>query len=73
MLSRKLSQQAGRDLYRYARQGDRIILPATLSGTVASPRVFIDLEQALGRALKNELEQRGRSLLDRLLRRKPGG
>jgi len=72
LLSRELSQQAGRDLYRYARQGDRIILPATISGTVASPRVFIDLSQALGRALKNELEQRGRSLLDRLLRRKPG-
>jgi hypothetical protein len=73
VLSPELSRQAGRDLVRYAHEGDRVILPATLSGTVASPRVFIDMEQALGRALKNELERRGRSLLDRLLKRKPGG
>lgn len=73
VLSPELSKQAGRDLVRYAHEGDRVILPATLSGTIASPRVFIDMEQALGRALKNELERRGRSLLDRLLRKKPGG
>jgi len=66
VLSRELSKQAGRDFYRYAREGDRIIVPATISGTIASPRVFIDLSQAVGRALKNELERRGKSLLDRL-------
>lgn len=73
MLSRELSQQAGRDLVRYAHEGDRVILPATLTGTIASPHVFINMKEALGRALKNEIERRGRSLLDRLLRRKPGG
>lgn len=73
ILSRELSEQAGRDLVRYAHEGDRVVLPATLSGTIAAPRVFIDVEQALGRALRNELERRGRSLLDRLIRRKPGG
>jgi hypothetical protein len=73
VLSRELSAQAGRDLVRYAHEGDRVILPATLSGTVASPRVFVDVQQAVGRALRNEIERRGRSLLDRLLRKKPGG
>jgi hypothetical protein len=73
VLSRELSKQAGRDLVRYAHEGDRVILPATLSGTVASPHVFVNMEEAVGRALKNELERRGRSLLDRLLRRRPGG
>jgi uncharacterized protein involved in outer membrane biogenesis len=73
VLSPELSRQAGTDLVRYAREGDRVILPATISGTVASPRVFINLQAAVGRALKNELERRGRSLLDRLLRKKPGG
>ena len=72
VLSRELSQQAGRDLVRYAHEGDRVILPATISGTLASPHVFINMEQALGRALRNEIERRGRSWLDRLLRRKPG-
>lgn len=72
VLSRELSQQAGRDLVRYAHEGDRVILPATISGTIASPHVFINMEQALGRALKNEIERRGRSWLDRLLRKKPG-
>jgi uncharacterized protein involved in outer membrane biogenesis len=73
VLSPELSRQAGTDLVRYAHEGDRVILPATISGTVASPRVFINLQEAVGRALKNELERRGRSLLDRLLRKKPGG
>ena len=72
VLSPELSRQAGTDLVRYAHEGDRVILPATLSGTLGSPRVFINVEEALGRALKNELERRGRSLLDRLLRKKPG-
>jgi uncharacterized protein involved in outer membrane biogenesis len=73
VLSPELSRQAGTDLVRYAHEGDRVILPATLSGTLASPRVFINVQEAIGRALKNELERRGRSLLDRILKKKPGG
>ncbi len=73
VLSRDLSQQAGRDLYRYAREGDRVVLPAQISGTMSSPRVLIDVADAMKRAMKNEMEQQGRSLLDRLLKRKKGG
>jgi uncharacterized protein involved in outer membrane biogenesis len=73
VLSPELSQQAGRDLYRYAREGDRVVVPAQISGTMSAPRVFIDLADAMKRAMKNELEQQGRSLLDRLFKRKKGG
>ncbi len=73
VLSRDLSQQAGRDLYRYAREGDRVVLPARISGTMSSPRVLIDVADAMKRAMKNEMEQQGRSLLDRLFKKKKGG
>jgi uncharacterized protein involved in outer membrane biogenesis len=66
ILSRELSAQAGRDLYRLAREGDRIVLPARITGTVASPAVFIDVRSALQRALRNRAEDEIRSLFDRL-------
>ncbi len=72
-LSEELSAQAGRDLVRYAHEGNRVLLPATVSGTVESPFVFIDTKQAVGRALKNELENRANKALERLFpgNRKP--
>jgi hypothetical protein len=69
-LTEALSQQAGRDLYRYAREGRRIVLPATIGGTIAQPTVSIDLAEAAGRALKNRVEDEMRSILDRVIRRK---
>jgi uncharacterized protein involved in outer membrane biogenesis len=68
VLSRELSAQAGRDLYRYAREGDRIVLPARIGGTAAHPSVSIDLADALARAAKNELKKRARSFLERIIR-----
>ncbi len=65
MLSRELSAQAGRDLYRLAREGDRIVLPARITGTVASPTVFVDVAAALKRALRNRVEDELKSLFDR--------
>jgi uncharacterized protein involved in outer membrane biogenesis len=64
-LSRELSAQAGRDLYRLAREGERIVLPARITGTAASPGVFIDLQAAMMRALKNKARDQFKSLLDR--------
>jgi uncharacterized protein involved in outer membrane biogenesis len=64
-LSRELSAQAGRDLYRLAREGDRIVLPARITGTVASPTVFVDVASALRRALRNRFEDEVKSLFDR--------
>jgi uncharacterized protein involved in outer membrane biogenesis len=65
-LSRELSAQAGRDLYRLAREGDRIVLPARITGTVNSPTVFVDVQEALGRALRNRAQDEIKSFLDRL-------
>jgi uncharacterized protein involved in outer membrane biogenesis len=70
MLSRELSAQAGRDLYRLAREGERIVLPARIGGTVASPTVFIDVQSALKRALRNRAEDEVRSLFERLLKKR---
>ena len=69
MLSRELSAQAGRDLYRLAREGERIVLPARITGTVASPTVFVDVPAALNRAIRNRAEDEVKSFLDRLGKR----
>jgi len=69
MLSRELSAQAGRDLYRLAREGERIVLPARIGGTVASPTVFVDVQAALNRAIRNRAEDEVKSFLDRLGKR----
>jgi uncharacterized protein involved in outer membrane biogenesis len=65
ILSRELSAQAGRDLYRLAREDDRIILPARITGTVGAPTVFIDIAEAMKRALRNRAEDEIKSLFDR--------
>jgi hypothetical protein len=69
VLSDELSAQAGRDLYRYARQGSEIVLPGTITGTLASPVVFVDIRSALQRAAKNAIEDRLKKALDRILKR----
>ena len=70
MLSRELSAQAGRDLYRLAREGERIVLPARIGGTVASPTVFIDVQAALTRALRNRAKDEVKSLFERLMKKR---
>jgi hypothetical protein len=65
VLSRELSAQAGRDLYRLAREGDRVVLPATIGGTTTAPTVFIDVQAALQRALRNKAQDELKGLLDR--------
>jgi hypothetical protein len=63
-LSEALSAQAGNDLQRYTREGNRVVLPANLSGTLEKPRVTIDARAALQRGLKNELSDRLKGLMD---------
>jgi uncharacterized protein involved in outer membrane biogenesis len=70
ILSRELSAQAGRDLYRLAREDDRIVLPARITGTAASPTVFVDVQAALMRALKNKTQDQLKSLFDRWIKKK---
>lgn len=65
-LSEALTAQAGRDLARYTREGNRIVLPATVGGTLDAPRISIDAAAAVQRGLKNELRRRLGNLLEQL-------
>lgn len=66
VLSESLSKRAGTDFYRYTREGNRIVLPAIVSGTVSQPAVRIDAAAAIRRRLGNEVERQLKGLLDRL-------
>jgi uncharacterized protein involved in outer membrane biogenesis len=69
MLSEKLSAQAGTDLYRYTREGNRVVLPASIGGTLPAPRLTIDAGAAVKRGLRNEVERRMKDLFDGVGRR----
>ena len=64
-LSEALSTQAGNDLQRFTREGNRVVLPANLAGTLENPRVTIDAAAAMKRGLRNEVGSRLKGLLDR--------
>jgi hypothetical protein len=65
ILSEELSKQAGTDLIRIAREGNRVVVPARIGGTMAAPRLTIDAAAAAGRGLRNELERRLEDFFDR--------
>src|SRR4029079_1632389 len=54
-LSEALSAQAGTDLARFTREGNRVVLPAVIGGTLDSPHVTIDAGAAARRGLRNEV------------------
>jgi AsmA-like protein len=62
-LSETLSAQAGNDLQRYTREGNRVVLPARIGGTIAAPRLSIDAAAALKRGLQNEVQRRLEGIL----------
>ncbi len=66
VLSEALSGQAGTDLYRFTASNRRIILPATITGTLSEPRVRIDAAAAARRGLQNEVERRLQDLFERV-------
>lgn len=67
-LSEALSSEAGTDFRRYTSDGNRIVLPARIGGTLDAPRLAVDAEAAMRRGLRNELERRMEGLLDRFRR-----
>jgi uncharacterized protein involved in outer membrane biogenesis len=67
-LSEKLSSQAGTDLIRLTREGNRVVLPARLGGTLESPRVMIDAKSAMQRGIRNEGERQLKGLIEGLLK-----
>lgn len=62
-LSEELSKQAGTDLVRFTREGNRVVLPARISGTIAAPRLTIDAAAAAKRGLRNEVQRRLKGIL----------
>jgi hypothetical protein len=66
-LSEVLSAQAGTDLARFTREGNRVLLPATLDGTLDAPHVSIDAGAAVRRGLRNEVERRLKDILGGLV------
>jgi len=72
-LSRELTAQAGTDLRRYAQQDGRIVVPATVRGTLDRPTVFIDVAAAAKRAVGNELRRRATDFLGGLFKKKKKG
>jgi hypothetical protein len=66
-LSEALSAQAGTDLARFTREGNRILLPAVISGTLDAPGVTIDAGAAVRRGLRNEVQRRLKDILGTLV------
>jgi hypothetical protein len=62
-LSEALSAQAGNDLKRYAGEGNRVVLPARIGGTISAPHLSIDAVAALKRGLHNEVQRRLEGIL----------
>jgi hypothetical protein len=73
VLSQDLTAQAGTDLRRYAQQDGRVIVPASVGGTLSNPRVSVDVAAAMQRALGNELQRRAKEILGGLFKKKGGG
>ena len=63
-LSEALSKQAGTDLIRYTREGNRVVLPAVIGGTLSAPRLTIDVAAAAKRGLQNEVKRRLEGLFE---------
>jgi uncharacterized protein involved in outer membrane biogenesis len=70
LLSSELTAQAGTDLRRYAQENGRVVVPATIGGTLQRPAVTLDIAAATRRALGNELQRRTRSFIDDLFKRR---
>jgi len=65
ILSEELSAQAGTDLARYTQEGSRVVLPASMGGTLEQPRITINAAAALKRGITNEIGRRLRELFGR--------
>jgi hypothetical protein len=68
ILSRELTSQAGTDFRRYAQEDGRIVVPATITGTVEHPGISLDITAAASRALQNEVKRKAKGFLDRIFK-----
>jgi hypothetical protein len=67
VLSEALSRQAGTDLYRYAQEGGRVVLPITVTGPIDHLAVRVDLAGLATRAIRNRLTDEADKALERHL------
>ena len=67
MATVRRSPQAGTDLARFTREGNRLLLPAVISGTLDAPHVTIDAGAAVRRGLRNEVQRRLKGILGTLV------
>jgi len=75
-LSDALSQQAGRDLFRYTHDQGRVTLPVSVTGTIEAPRVHIDAADMARRAMLNaasEQKERAKQEATKAISKKLGG
>lgn len=70
LLSEDLTAQAGTDLRRYAQEDGRVVVPASISGTLQHPKVSPEVTSLLRRALGNELQRRTKSLIEGLFKKR---
>lgn len=64
-LSESLSKEAGTDFYRYAQEGGRITLPATITGPMENLSVRIAVGDAASRAIRNRAAEEAQKVLER--------
>jgi uncharacterized protein involved in outer membrane biogenesis len=64
-LSETLSKQGGTDLYRYAQEGGRVTLPATVKGPLGNLTVGINIVDAAQRAIRNRLSEEANKAIER--------
>ena len=67
-LSDALSQQAGRDLFRYTQEQGRVTLPATITGPARSPSVRVDVAGVATRAVQNKAKDELKKALGRIIK-----
>jgi uncharacterized protein involved in outer membrane biogenesis len=68
VLSQELTAQAGTDLRRYAEENGRVVVPATVGGTMTHPTVFVDTTAAMKRAAENEVKRKAGSFLKGIIK-----
>jgi uncharacterized protein involved in outer membrane biogenesis len=68
VLSQELTAQAGTDLRRYAEENGRVVVPATVGGTLTHPTVFVDTTAAMKRAAENEAKRKAGSFLKGIIK-----
>ncbi|MFN2444968.1 MAG: AsmA-like C-terminal region-containing protein [Vicinamibacterales bacterium] len=66
-LSQALSNEAGRDLLRYAAEGGRVSVPVTLTGSLSEPAVRVDITDLTKRAIRNKAAEEVNKALQRNL------